>query len=183
MFISKVICKCGLALTVLVLAFTMTKGQSEERAWVENFEELEIEVWECFDRTEFDSWKIFGERDEGSRPNVLVKLVGALLPSVGRNSGIGTIKMGMVQHVSVFEMEGLTREWRWWGSGSSNYAFVIDPEGNARYYEFKGEGSATPTSLLGCELQDLTASEERTEKMSVIRLTTDSEERHNDLRD
>ena len=175
MFTSKVIRKFGLGLAILVITGTMTRGQDDVSSWIERIDQVEIEVWECFDSTEFSSWKIFEESDKRKRPRVLVNLVGALLPSVGRTQGIGTIKIGMVEHVGVFKMEGLTREWRWWGGGGSNYAFVIEPEGDARYYEFRGEESTTPTSLLGCELSNPTTSEERAAKMRVIQASKDAQ--------
>ncbi len=68
--------------------------------------------------------------------------------------GVGTITIdGAIEQATVFQMDGLDRRWDWCleADGSYDCAFLIAPNGDARYLKFlPGESTAKPSQLYAC---------------------------------
>ncbi len=92
-----------------------------------------VEVWECKDRFE---------------------RAGAVLATATVESGRekGTISVAGIKHPTEFGVTGFNRRWDFVQSpsGGFQYSFIIEPNGDAKYYEFKGELTAKPTNLMKC---------------------------------
>ena len=98
-----------------------------------------IESWECKDLLERSS-------------SVLVT---ATVES-GRDKG--TISVSGVKHATVFRVAGFNRRWDFGKSpgGSYQYAFIIEPNGDAKYYEFNSDSTAKPRNLMRCRQTNAT---------------------------
>lgn len=78
-----------------------------------------------------------------------------LLAAVNEDGRSGTVKVDGVSHRARVTMEGIDRRWDF-DLGSNyvyQYAFVISPDGIARYYDFSGKGpgqTVTPAQTFVC---------------------------------
>ena len=74
--------------------------------------------------------------------------------TANRLLGIGTITIdGAIEQASVFHMDGLDRRWDWCPGADDSYdcAFLIAPNGDARYLKFlPGESTTKPSQLYAC---------------------------------
>lgn len=95
-----------------------------------------VEIWECRDFFA-DDWK-----------NILVR---ATVDS-GRTKG--TIAVAGVTHEAKFQVEGFDRRWDFGLSaeGRYRYAFTIEPNGDAKYFDFGSgnEMTAKASNLMKC---------------------------------
>jgi len=109
----------------IVLLATSAMGQASS-----------IETWECKDR--------FGSED-----SVLVTAT----VEVGRKSG--SISVAGITYPAMFQVDGFDRRWDF-GSANSGYgyAFVIEPNGDAAYYDFKGKKTTKASNLMRCRQVD-----------------------------
>jgi hypothetical protein len=92
-----------------------------------------VEIWEC-QESSFGNWN-----------NILV----VATADDGRRSG--SIQVAGVTHHAQFQIEGFDRRWDF-GSISDpfRYAFVIQPNGSALYYDFGGESKAKARNIMHC---------------------------------
>lgn len=92
-----------------------------------------IEIWEC--------------RDVNS-------MTGELLVTAVVNQGrkTGSIDVAGVTHHTRFYVDGFERRWDFGltKDGSYRYAFTIEPNGMAKYYEFQGKRTANASLWMKC---------------------------------
>ena len=95
-----------------------------------------VERWQC------------GDRIDGCVFRCPVTL------TADRLLGVGTITIdGAIEQATVFHMDGLDRRWDWCLGADDSYdcAFLIAPNGDARYLKFlPGESTAKPYQLYAC---------------------------------
>ncbi len=93
-----------------------------------------VEVWECKDRYA-DNWE-----------SILVRVT----VESGREKG--NISVAGVTHEAVFEVEGFNRRWDWGlkADDTYRYSFIIEPNGEATYFDFRNEAKAKPSNLMTC---------------------------------
>jgi hypothetical protein len=93
-----------------------------------------VEIWECKERYAA-SWEAI--------------LVTATVEE-GRKKG--NISVAGVTHVSQFEVAGFDRRWDFslLPDFSYRYAFIIEPNGDARYFDFGNEKKAMPSNFMKC---------------------------------
>jgi hypothetical protein len=94
-----------------------------------------VEKWECKDRFEYDGWK-----------SILVTA------TVNSDREHGTIAVSGATHDARFRVAGFNRRWDFGPKrdGSFLYAFVIEPNGEAAYYDFSMESRTRPSILMKC---------------------------------
>ena len=94
------------------------------------------EAWECVDRI------------DSRQESILVTATG----EAGRKEG--NISVAGVTHAAVFEVAGFNRRWDFGPlpNSSFRYAFVIEPNGDATYFDFGNEGKAraNPSNFMKC---------------------------------
>jgi len=97
-----------------------------------------VETWECRDRFAVN-WKSI--------------LVTATVES-GREKG--NIAVAGITQEAVFRVEGFDRRWDFGllANGSYRYSFIIEPNGDAAYYDFGEAGTAKPSHLMTCRQTD-----------------------------
>jgi hypothetical protein len=100
-----------------------------------------VEVWQCRDFVASD-WKSI--------------LVTATVDS-GRE--YGKIAAAGVTQAAVFHVEGFNRRWDFGvqSNGSYRYSFIIQPNGDAAYYDFGEGGTGRPSNMMKCRQVDATA--------------------------
>jgi TonB family protein len=107
-----------------------------------------IETWQCWD---------YGDESQ--------KVLVTATVEVGRREG--DIAVAGVKHKTVFRVAGFDRRWDFgFENKTYQYAFVIEPNGTGRYFNFGGEAKAKPSRLMNCrEIGDtkLPNSKEQTE--------------------
>lgn len=93
-----------------------------------------VEVWECRD-LHARNWESI--------------LVTATVES-GRKKG--NISVAGVTHEAVFQVEGFDRRWDFGllANRSYRYSFVIKPNGDAIYFDFKDKAEAKPGNFMTC---------------------------------
>ena len=95
-----------------------------------------VERWQC------------GDRYDGCVFRCPVTL------TANRLLGIGTITIdGTIEQATTFHMDGLDRRWDWClGAGDSyDCAFLIAPNGDARYFKFPpGQSTTKPSQFYAC---------------------------------
>ncbi len=98
------------------------------------YAEKTIEVWQC-QEYEYGNWS-----------NILVNAT----VNEGRESG--EIFVSGVIHESTFEVDGFNRRWNFVLSeeGTYDFAFIMNPNGNASYYDFSLNKSTKPSMFLYC---------------------------------
>jgi hypothetical protein len=92
------------------------------------------EEWECHDVADI---------------NWIKSLVVA---SISENSKAGSIEVSGVSKISLFRVQGFNRRWDF-GNESESYAFIIEPGGQAKYYDFSKtdeDGLASPSQYYRC---------------------------------
>ena len=63
----------------------------------------------------------------------------------------GSIAVAGVKHATVFQVAGFDRRWDFGLSNNhSQYAFIIEPNGNAQYFDFGKKREASPSKLMQC---------------------------------
>jgi hypothetical protein len=109
---------------VLLTALLLTAGTAHSAA---------IEVWECSDIV---------------RPSS--EIIAETRVNEGRKTG--EIAVAGVTHKTAFEVAGFERRWDFGlrKDGSYKYAFIITPDGHARYFDFVGSKAAKPSILMNC---------------------------------
>ena len=97
-----------------------------------------VEVWECKDV--FASWDTI--------------LVTATVED-GRQKG--NIYVAGVTYVADFQVAGFDRRWDFGARPKSGYqyAFIIEPNGGASYYDFGNENSAKPKNVMTCREKNI----------------------------
>jgi hypothetical protein len=107
-----------------------------------------IEVWECKD--------IFADSE-----TVLVTAT----VEAGRKKG--SISVAGVMHSARFEVAGFDRRWDFGErSRSYRYAFVIEPDGDAAYFDFGDEKKANAKKVMKCRQTDVEKSKSKLESLS-----------------
>jgi hypothetical protein len=106
-----------------------------------------IEVWECTD--------IFADSE-----TVLVTA------TVEEGRKKGNISVAGVTHSARFEVAGFDRRWDFGElSRSYRYAFVIEPDGDAAYFDFGGEKKANAKKVMKCRQTDAEKSKSKLESL------------------
>jgi hypothetical protein len=97
-----------------------------------------VEKWECKDFSA-DGWKEI--------------LVTATVDS-GRETG--TIAVSGATHKTRFQVAGFNRRWDFGETDRKTYkyAFVVEPNGEAAYYDFTTEAQTKPSILMKCRQRD-----------------------------
>lgn len=97
-----------------------------------------VETWQCRDRFA-SNWKSV--------------LVTATVDS-GREKG--QIAVAGVTQEAAFRVQGFDRRWDFglMDDGSYRYAFIIQPNGDAAYYDFGKAATAKPSNLMTCRQVD-----------------------------
>ena len=92
-----------------------------------------IEIWEC--KETYGSWD-----------KILVRAV------VEKGRKIGTVEVAGVKHNSGFAVKGFNRRWDFGLADdlTYNFAFIIQPNGDASYYDFSTESKAKPSIFMKC---------------------------------
>lgn len=96
-----------------------------------------IEVWECKDMyADSETVLVTATVEEGRKK--------------------GSISVAGVTHSTRFEVAGFDRRWDFGllPSRSYRYAFVIEPNGDARYFDFGGEKEAKARNVMKCRQTD-----------------------------
>lgn len=93
-----------------------------------------VETWECMDRM------------DPSSESVLVTAT----VEAGRKKG--NISVAGVTHAAAFQVEGFDRRWDFGPlpDRSYRYAFVIEPNGDATYFDFGNKAKAKPSNFMKC---------------------------------
>ena len=108
-----------------------------------------IEEWQCFDRVKYKEWEIsqsFGTQKE--KGPVLVRLKRLRLI----NFEYGEIEVSGSTVDASFIIEGINRRWDFGTSGDGfKFAFVIQPNKSAAYYDFTAKKRVSPSQLFTCE--------------------------------
>ncbi|MDL1870125.1 hypothetical protein FBQ98_11945 [Gammaproteobacteria bacterium PRO6] len=91
-----------------------------------------IEVWECAEYYQRSEILVTATVDEG------------------RTSG--SILVAGVKHNAQFEVKGFDRRWDFGlaRDGTFDYAFIISPNGDGRYYDFSHKSEAKPGQFMNC---------------------------------
>lgn len=94
-----------------------------------------IEEWECADGGIIPDWN-----------KILV------IARVFEDRQSGNIDVANITHEAQYQVAGFERRWDFvldddW---SYDYAFVIQPDGDALYYDFSSESSAKPSMFMTC---------------------------------
>ncbi len=100
------------------------------------YAEKSAEVWQC-QESEYGNWS-----------NILVNA------TVNADRSSGKIFVAGVVHESSFKVNGFNRRWNF-GLDEDNtydYAFIIEPNGAATYYDFGKKKSTKPSMVLHCRL-------------------------------
>jgi len=93
-----------------------------------------VEKWECKDRFDYDGWK-----------SILVTA------TVNSDREHGTIAVSGATHDATFQVAGFNRRWNFGRKGDAYlYAFVIEPNGDAAYYDFSMESRTKASILMKC---------------------------------
>ena len=92
-----------------------------------------IEIWQC-QQNSYDNWS-----------NILV----VATVEEGRNSG--EITVAGVTHTASFEVEGFDRRWDFGTKDNPvRFAFVIKPNGDAHYFDFRDGTTAKSSNFMFC---------------------------------
>jgi len=96
-----------------------------------------VEVWECKDKyADSETVLVTATVEEGRKK--------------------GSISVAGVTHSTQFEVAGFDRRWDFGllPSRSYRYAFVIEPNGDARYFDFGDEKEAKARNVMECRQTD-----------------------------
>lgn len=176
MRINSLLMMMSCALSVAVIAQDDAETQVHlEQSFTELIQNLDVEVWECYNATDYLSWEI-GDRNE--KPDPLASLIGGRVPTdyfsklpkhmkeeameFRPDKGIlGKVAVGDVDHNGIFRIDGFVRTWAW-GGPSKRFAVEIDLDGSGRYYELLDkEKTTTARQFFKCEKRSLTDEDER----------------------
>ena len=104
-----------------------------------------IQQWRCISGVDWARVQIEGYF---SAYEVIVRLSRPEREEVG----IGEITVAGTTHTAIFAVEGV--DLRWYFGQDSQYSFIVQPDGTARYYNFSGveEGEKIlPSQTYGCK--------------------------------
>jgi hypothetical protein len=95
-----------------------------------------VEAWECTD--------VLGDWDK-----IIVEAY------VGKGRTAGSIRVAGVIHKTVYRVAGFQRRWDFGAKsdGSYSYAFIVDPDGSASYFDFSGSKTARPSMVMKCRMR------------------------------
>ena len=102
----------------------------------ENRKEI-IETWRCFAISDF------------SKTTVLIELTRRTLESEA--DGVGVVSVAEMTYPALFRVVGFDRRWDF--GDEFNFAFLIEPSGSGRYYDFSSVedgGSTKPSQHFNC---------------------------------
>jgi hypothetical protein len=92
-----------------------------------------IETWQCQQHS-YDDWS-----------NILV----VATVEEGRRSG--EITVAGVTHTAIFQVEGFDRRWDFGTTDNPvRFAFIVQPNGDATYFDFRDGGTAKPSNFMFC---------------------------------
>lgn len=140
-----------IAIAVAVVPFI---SSAQETSPV-SFELVDLNSWECFDRSDYHWWKA-EDFSADTKPKVIVALLSGTVSKVDSEIGVGMIVVGEISYHTSFRIDGFNRRWEWEG-----HLFLINLDGGGFYVEFKGKESAFPSRFYQCDRQDLSRNEER----------------------
>lgn len=124
-----------LFMTVALLAFFCSANASGEFdiSSAKPVSQAIIERWECKEKF-------------GASPSILV--VAEVID--GRKEG--KVHVAGVSYWARFEVKGFDRRWDFVfeEDGSFSYAFILEPNGDAKYYDFTKGDSAKPSNFMQC---------------------------------
>ena len=91
-----------------------------------------VEVWEC--------------RDRYSPSGILAEA------KVNQDRATGTISVAGVVHKARYEVKGFNRRWDFGERNDAfSYAFVVEPDGSASYFDFGTAKSVKPSMFMQCK--------------------------------
>jgi len=97
-----------------------------------------VEAWKCYATDDYD------------KEQVLVKLTA----KTGGTLKTGYVEVAGTRHFAFYKVKGLNRRWNFGeirDDLSWPFAFVIEPDGDATYYEFGSRNRASPIQFYKCE--------------------------------